>query len=178
MSQSLWGLVNNAGVQSVGDLELTTMSQYLRVANVNLFGMVRTTRAFLPLIRQAKGRIVNVSSVKGRVSTPRSAAYNISKYGVETFSDIVRLEMHQFGVKVIIIEPGQFGGIKDIENLKRLEKDFQDMWTEASDVVKEMYGQQHLQKLLQAVLIRLKSYISDRLLDQLTLSLFPYSIEK
>nr|KAG5714893.1 hypothetical protein BaRGS_000381 [Batillaria attramentaria] len=87
------------------------MRQYLNIANVNVFGMVRTTRAFLPLIRQAKGRIVYVSSIKGQISTPLNAAYNIAKYGVETFGDIVRLEMSQFGVKVVVIEPGNFGKI-------------------------------------------------------------------
>nr|KAG5693091.1 hypothetical protein BaRGS_014041 [Batillaria attramentaria] len=147
----LWGLVNNAGQQVVGDVELTTMSQYLRVANVNLFGMVRTTRAFLPLIRQAKGRIVNVTSVRGRMHAPYQAAYNITKHGAETFSDIVRLEMRQFGVKVVVIEPGDFSGVTEIIkgiNLKRIEKDFEEMWAEASDDVKKVYDKEHLDQML------------------------------
>ncbi|KAK7507642.1 hypothetical protein BaRGS_00001577, partial [Batillaria attramentaria] len=106
----LWGLVNNAGIPScVGEVELVTMRQYLHMANVNIFGMVRTTRAFLPLIRQAKGRIVNVTSVHGKISAPRWSAYSVTKFAGETFSDITRLEMAQFGVKVVIIEPGAFG---------------------------------------------------------------------
>ncbi len=56
------------------------------------------------------GRIVNVSSAKGRLSTPFNAAYNMTKFGCETFSDILRYEMVKWGVKVSIIEPGNFGG--------------------------------------------------------------------
>jgi 3-hydroxybutyrate dehydrogenase len=55
------------------------------------------------------GRIVNVTSVKGRICTPLNAAYHITKYGAEGFSDTLRQEMTQFGVKVIIVEPGNFG---------------------------------------------------------------------
>lgn len=70
------------------------------------------------------GRIVNVTSIKGLLSTPVNAAYNITKYGGETFSDIVRLEMRQFGVKVIVIEPGNFGaatGCINTEGVSRSE---------------------------------------------------------
>ena len=56
------------------------------------------------------GRIVNVTSIKGQLSTPLNSAYNITKFGGETFSEITRMEMKQFGVKVSIIEPGNFGG--------------------------------------------------------------------
>ncbi|XP_025096723.1 D-beta-hydroxybutyrate dehydrogenase, mitochondrial-like [Pomacea canaliculata] len=147
----LWGLVNNAGINFVGDVELTTMSQYLRVADVNLFGMVRCTRAFLPLIRQAKGRIVNVTSIKGLLPAPVNAAYNITKYGGETFSDIVRLEMKEFGVKVVIIEPGNFGGATgciNSEGMLRIKKDFDSMWDAASDDVKQLFKREHLDRVL------------------------------
>ncbi|XP_076459307.1 D-beta-hydroxybutyrate dehydrogenase, mitochondrial-like isoform X1 [Babylonia areolata] len=143
----LWGLVNNAGHNFVGEVELTTMRQYLMVANINIFGMVRTTRAFLPLLRQARGRIVNITSIKGQLSTPVSAAYNLTKYAGETFSEITRMEMKQFGVKVIIVEPGDFGGATGClnkEGLARIDREFKEMWDEASDEVKEVFSKEHL----------------------------------
>jgi short-subunit dehydrogenase len=60
------------------------------------------------------GRIINCTSVKGRVSLPRISVYGITKYGGENFSDCLRLEMRKFGVKVVIIEPGEFGGVTGI----------------------------------------------------------------
>lgn len=62
------------------------------------------------------GRIINTTSVKGRISLPKNGAYGITKYGGEAFSDILRLEMRQFGVKVIVIEPGNFGGATGMLN--------------------------------------------------------------
>ncbi|KAK7507641.1 hypothetical protein BaRGS_00001576 [Batillaria attramentaria] len=148
----LWGLVNNAGLSfSIGSIELTTMRQYLQYANVNIFGMVRTTRAFLPLIRQARGRIVNVTSVHGRMSMPCRAAYNLTKFAAETFSDITRLEMAQFGVKVVVIEPGGFGRTADARfpQAERLRGEFEEMWAEASEEVKELYGREDMDKILE-----------------------------
>ncbi|XP_076458207.1 D-beta-hydroxybutyrate dehydrogenase, mitochondrial-like [Babylonia areolata] len=150
-NSGLWGLVNNAGHNFVGEVELTTMRQYLMVANINIFGMVRTTRAFLPLLRQAKGRIVNVTSIKGQLSTPMNAAYNITKYGGETFSEITRMEMKQFGVKVIVVEPGNFGGATGCINKDgraRIEGELKEMWAEASDEVKKIFTKEHLDDVL------------------------------
>ncbi|XP_076458200.1 D-beta-hydroxybutyrate dehydrogenase, mitochondrial-like isoform X2 [Babylonia areolata] len=150
-NSGLWGLVNNAGHNFVGEVELTTMRQYLMVANINIFGMVRTTRAFLPLLRQARGRIINVTSIKGQLSSPMNAAYNISKFAGETFSEITRQEMKQFGVKVIIVEPGNFGGATGClnkEGIARIGREFQEMWDEASEEVKEVFSKDRLDNLL------------------------------
>lgn len=62
------------------------------------------------------GRIINTTSVKGRICLPKNCAYGITKYGGEAFSDILRLEMRQFGVKVVVIEPGNFGGATGMLN--------------------------------------------------------------
>ncbi|KAK7507643.1 hypothetical protein BaRGS_00001578 [Batillaria attramentaria] len=146
----LWGLVNNAGINAIGELELVTMRQYLHVANINIFGMVRTTRAFLPLIRQAKGRIVNVTSVHGKVSWPNNVAYSITKFAAETFSDITRLEMAQFGVKVVVIEPGGFGFSTNVLEPSKLRSMAKEQWECASDEVKELYGKATLDRRLAA----------------------------
>ncbi|RUS85751.1 hypothetical protein EGW08_006465, partial [Elysia chlorotica] len=110
-NSGLWGLVNNAGCNFVGDVELTTVEQYLMQGNVNLYGAVRTCKAFLPLIRQARGRVVNVTSVKGLCVSPSCAAYCLTKFALEAFSDSLRIEMEQFGVGVSIVEPCNFGGV-------------------------------------------------------------------
>ncbi|XP_035827904.1 D-beta-hydroxybutyrate dehydrogenase, mitochondrial [Aplysia californica] len=149
--KGLWGLVNNAGQNFVGDCELTTMTQYLEIANVNLFGMVRMCKAFLPLLRQAKGRVINVTSVKGLFAIPANAAYTISKFGGEAFSDTLRQEMTQYGVTVCIVEPGNFGGTTGCLNeagIKTLKRFFDEQWEEASEEVKEFYGRAHLQQEL------------------------------
>ncbi|KAK7086742.1 (2R,3R)-2,3-butanediol dehydrogenase [Halocaridina rubra] len=84
------------------------MSTFRRLADVNLFGCVLVTKTFLPLVRKAKGRIVNVTSVQGRMSSPLVSAYDLTKYAIEGFSDCLRHELRQFGVKVSVIEPGNF----------------------------------------------------------------------
>ncbi|XP_048728277.2 retinol dehydrogenase 7-like [Ostrea edulis] len=143
----LWGVVNNAGIDLYGDVELLTMSMYRRVADVNLFGMMEVTKTFLPLLRKSKGRLVNVTSVKGRIYFPCTSAYGITKHGIETFSDSLRVEMARFGVKVSLVEPGDFSTCTAIvkgENYKRLLKDRDDMWEAADPEVKETYGKNYL----------------------------------
>lgn len=80
----------------------------MQIAAVNLFGTMRTTKTFLPLIRKSQGRVVNVSSTLGRVVTPFLGVYCITKHGIEAYSDVLRLEMKRFNVKVCTIEPGNF----------------------------------------------------------------------
>ena len=85
-------MLNNAGIvnPSSGPAEWLTKDDYLKTCAVNLFGLIDVTKAFLPLLRKAKGRIVNTSSIAGRVSFPGSAPYSVSKYGVEAYSDCIR----------------------------------------------------------------------------------------
>ncbi len=83
--------MNNAGiVGNYGPAEWLTRDDYDRVLSVNLHGLIDMTVTFLPLLKRAKGRIVNTSSVYGRISVAMSAPYTISKYGVEAFSDSIR----------------------------------------------------------------------------------------
>ncbi|KAG7168552.1 D-beta-hydroxybutyrate dehydrogenase-like 4 [Homarus americanus] len=85
------------------------MKDFRRDPEVNVFGLIATTKTFLPLIRQGKGRVVSVASVAGRLSCAVMAPYCASKYAVEGFNDALRQEMRQFGVAVCLIEPGNFG---------------------------------------------------------------------
>ncbi|KAK6479968.1 estradiol 17-beta-dehydrogenase 2-like [Huso huso] len=105
----LWGIVNNAGVlEYVADGEILPMSIYKNCMAVNFFGAVKLSHTFLPLLRQAKGRLVNVSSMAGEVPIPGFAAYGASKAALSRFSGVMRQELSKWGVKVATIEPGGF----------------------------------------------------------------------
>ncbi|XP_061415042.1 D-beta-hydroxybutyrate dehydrogenase, mitochondrial-like isoform X2 [Lethenteron reissneri] len=104
----LWAVVNNAGITHLGEVEMCNMNTYQRVANVNLWGTIRTTMAFLPLVKASKGRIVNMSSISAHLHTSFNSAYCVTKSGVDAFSNCLRVEMKKWDVKVVLIEPGTF----------------------------------------------------------------------
>src|SRR5215210_735083 len=100
-------LVNNAGVMLLGPVEGADTSQWRTMVNVNLLGLLYCTQAALPLMREAgSGHIVNLSSVAGRSANAGSAVYNLTKFGVGAFSDALRQEVSQLGIRTTIIEPG------------------------------------------------------------------------
>jgi NAD(P)-dependent dehydrogenase (short-subunit alcohol dehydrogenase family) len=103
---ALAGLVNNAGVAVAAPLEFLPLDQLRRQLEVNLIGQVAVIQAFLPALRRAGGRIVNVSSIGGRVAAPLLSPYNASKFALEAVSDSLRRELRGQGVDVIVIEPG------------------------------------------------------------------------
>ena len=102
----LAGLVNNAGVAVASPLEFLPVDQLRHQLEINLIGQVAVTQQFLPALRAARGRIVNVSSIGGRVALPLMGAYNASKFALEAVSDSLRRELLPHGVDVIVIEPG------------------------------------------------------------------------
>jgi len=100
-------VVNNAGYGVGGPLEEVSDEALRAQYDTNVFGLMAVTRTFLPAMRERRhGRIINVSSVGGRVTLPLLGAYNSTKYAVESLSDALRIELRPFGVKVVIIEPG------------------------------------------------------------------------
>jgi len=109
--QRLFGLVNNAGIAVLGPLAYLPLERFRLQIEVNLLGVHTVTQAFLPLLgtessRVGKpGRIVNISSVSGRLAMPFAGAYAASKFGLEGYSDSLRRELMLFGIKVILIEP-------------------------------------------------------------------------
>ncbi|HEU4702390.1 MAG TPA: SDR family NAD(P)-dependent oxidoreductase [Conexibacter sp.] len=102
----LAGLVNNAGVAVPAPIEHQPIEDFRRQLEVNLIGQVAVTQAFLPQLRLARGRIVNMSSIGGKVAVPLLGAYAASKFGLEGFSDTLRRELRPWGVHVAVIEPG------------------------------------------------------------------------
>ena len=100
-------LVNNAGYSQSGPVEEVTAEALRRQFETNVFGPVRLCQLVLPAMRSAgRGRIVNVSSMGGRITLPGAGAYHATKYALEAFSDALRYEVAGFGVQVVIIEPG------------------------------------------------------------------------
>ena len=103
-------LVNNAGYGSYGAIEDFPIDEARRQFEVNLFGLARLTQLVLPHMRaRGSGRILNISSMAGRITSPLGAWYHATKYALEAFSDALRMEVEEFGIDVVIIEPG---GIK------------------------------------------------------------------
>ena len=91
IAEGLWGIVNNAGIVGpFGATVLMTIDDYKAVAAVNLYGLIDVTMTFLPLVKMARGRVVNTSSLNGRISVPLFSPYAVSKYGVEAFTDGLR----------------------------------------------------------------------------------------
>ncbi len=102
----LTALVNNAGVAVSAPLEFVPIDQLRHQLEVNVIGQVAATQAFLPLLRAARGRIVNVSSIGGRMALPLTGPYAASKFALEGISDSLRRELRHLGVGVVVIEPG------------------------------------------------------------------------
>jgi NAD(P)-dependent dehydrogenase (short-subunit alcohol dehydrogenase family) len=100
------GLVNNAGVAIPGPLETLAIDDFRRQIEVNLIGHVAVTQALLPAVRAARGRIVFISSIGGRVALPLTGAYHAAKFAIEAVGDVFRQELRPWGIAVSIVEPG------------------------------------------------------------------------
>jgi NAD(P)-dependent dehydrogenase (short-subunit alcohol dehydrogenase family) len=99
-------IVNNAGIALGGPLELLPSEELRRQFDVNFFGPIELIRAFLPHLRECRGRIINVSSVGGKLALPMLGAYSASKFALEAASDALRVELQPLGVSVSVVEPG------------------------------------------------------------------------
>ncbi|XP_034275028.1 retinol dehydrogenase 16-like [Pantherophis guttatus] len=145
--KGLWGLVNNAGISiPTAPNEWLTKEDFKKIIDINLLGVIDVTLHMLPLLRRAKGRIVNIASIMGRLSL-FGGGYCPSKYGVESFSDSLRLELSRFGVKVCIIEPGYFQTA--ITNEKILHQNFRNLWERLPEETKEVYGEDYYKSLME-----------------------------
>lgn len=102
----LAGLVNNAGIAVAGPLEILPIEQICEEFAVNVFGVIGVTQAMLPLLRQGRGRIVNIGSLNGRIACPYLGAYSASKHALEALSDALRIELRSWGIHVAVVQPG------------------------------------------------------------------------
>ncbi|KAM9320597.1 retinol dehydrogenase 7-like [Gastrophryne carolinensis] len=143
LDSGLWGLVNNAGVGYILAPNLwQTKEDFVKIINVNLLGMIDVTLNLAPLVIKAGGRIVNVSSCAGRLAIT-GGGYSPSKYGVQAFSDSLRRELRDFGVKVSIIEPGAFK--TPIVEADPYIKQLQRLWGNLPESIKGLFGVQYYQ---------------------------------
>uniref|UniRef100_A0A8C4SNY4 Retinol dehydrogenase 5 (11-cis/9-cis) n=1 Tax=Erpetoichthys calabaricus TaxID=27687 RepID=A0A8C4SNY4_ERPCA len=156
--KGLWGLVNNAGRSvPMGPTEWMRTEDFHSTLRVNMMGVIETTLAFLPLIKKARGRIVNVASVLGRLAA-NGGGYCISKFGVESFSDCLRRDIHYFGIKVSIIEPGFFKTA--VTSLEPIEKELHRLWNQLDPEVRDSYGEKYFEKY-----IKLQRFIMNTFCD-------------
>jgi NAD(P)-dependent dehydrogenase (short-subunit alcohol dehydrogenase family) len=102
----LYGLVNNAGYSVSGPFEIVSLDDVKQQFEVNLFGAIAITQACIPLLRRAKGRVVNIGSIAGIVPLPFLGPYSASKFALEAFNDALRLEVIKWGMEVVMINPG------------------------------------------------------------------------
>ncbi len=123
--RGLAGLVNNAGVAGGGPIEFVPVDAVRRIFEVNVFGLLAVTQACLPMLRQARGRVVNVGSIAGRAVSPMVVPYGMSKHAVEALTDGLRLELGEAGIRASVIEPGAVKtpiwdkGVEALEEAKR-----------------------------------------------------------
>lgn len=102
----LTALINNAGIAVGGPLEEVPLARLREILAINVVGVVAVTQTFLPLLRAGRGRIVNISSVSGRIAAPFLGPYAASKFALEALSDALRVELRPWGMQVVVIEPG------------------------------------------------------------------------
>ncbi|XP_063789644.1 dehydrogenase/reductase SDR family member 9 [Pseudophryne corroboree] len=141
-NKGLWGLVNNAGIMgTLAPIDWLTIEDVREPIEVNLIGLIHVTLTVLPLIKNARGRIVNVSSVGGRVAAS-GGGYFSSKYGVEGFNDSLRRDMKSFGVSVSCIEPGLFK--TPLSDAKTVLEQRISIWRKLSQDIQKEYGEDYI----------------------------------
>ncbi|XP_041463340.1 D-beta-hydroxybutyrate dehydrogenase, mitochondrial-like [Lytechinus pictus] len=112
---------------------------FKRIADVNLWGTVRVTNAFTHLVRKSKGRIVNIGSVLARQGTAGFSHYSISKHGVEAFTQCLRYELRNFGVRVSIVEPGNFMAATNIYTNENIDNVRDELWANMKEEQKAVF---------------------------------------
>ncbi|MEA2486805.1 MAG: hypothetical protein QOF16_459 [Actinomycetota bacterium] len=139
----LQGLVNNAGITVSGPAEFVPIDEVRRQFEINLFGHMAMTQAFLPMLRTSKGRVVNVGSIGGRNALPFMSPYCASKFAMEGFTDSLRMELSAWGMHVSLIEPGSIAtplwekGTSQADSLiDDLPKEAHELYGEAMDKAK------------------------------------------
>ena len=105
-NNGLDALLNNAGIVIAGPLEYLPVTHLKRIIDINVIGQIAVTQSFLPFLRKARGRIINMSSLAGYSASPIFGLYNASKFALEAISDTLRVELRPWGIDVILVEPG------------------------------------------------------------------------
>lgn len=149
-NRGLWALVNNAGI--IGPLmfpDCISRDDYKQLMDVNLYGTTDMTNAFLPLLRIAQGRIVNVGSVLGKVSIRLCVPYCVSKFAVTAYSDGLRRAIRSQNISVHLVEPGLFA--TNLVNTDNILKSSYKIFNEAPQRIQDYYGKRCLEDFLWGV---------------------------
>lgn len=142
--KGIWALVNNAGIAgSAGPVDWLTRRDYEAVMSVNLYGMIDMTNACLALLRKERGRVVNMTSICGRI-TLAPTPYCASKFAAEAYSDCLRRDLYKEGVSVHIIEPGYFA--TNITNPQNIVPSLWEAYNKCDPEVKEYYGKAYVEQ--------------------------------
>jgi len=123
LPERLDAVINNAGIAVAGPVETVSPDSWREQLEVNVIGQFAVTQAVLPQLRKARGRVLFVSSVNGRIATPMLGPYSASKFALEAAADALRVELRAWGISVVLIEPAQTDT---------------DMWRTAGDMVLEV----------------------------------------
>jgi len=162
--KGLWAVMNNAGILGpIGPPDWLTVDDYKSVSEVNLYGLIDVTLTFLPLVKLARGRVVNTASVFGRFSLAGASPYSVSKFGVDTFTDSLRRTMNPFGVKAIVIEPGCHK--TNMPSLSNLSASAEKTWSRVPQDVKDEYGEAFYKYFVTSGLAKFEDVSSPRVDD-------------
>ncbi|GFR25901.1 estradiol 17-beta-dehydrogenase 2, partial [Trichonephila clavata] len=141
----LWAVVNNAGILKGFSVELSDINDFKKCLDVNTLGPVRVVKAFLPLLRQSKGRIVNITSTAGVCAFPFFTPYITSKYATVGFTDALREEVDLWGIKVISLEPEMFQ--TGLINTKVVDEEFDETFKNLDAPLKDDYDEKFTKSL-------------------------------
>nr|CAD7413464.1 unnamed protein product [Timema cristinae] len=144
--QDLWAVINNAGIFTLGEVELMPLEVFHRINEVNTIGSVRVTKAFLSLIRKSKGRFVFTASVLGRITVPGVVPYSMSKHAIVSFIDGLRREVRKWSVTVHGIEPMAYR--TPMANMKPHQNFLKHQWSEMSEEVQQLYGDSYVENYM------------------------------
>ncbi|KAK7863997.1 hypothetical protein R5R35_000104 [Gryllus longicercus] len=147
----LWAIVNNASWATFGEVEWVPYNVFKLAVDVNLLSVVRISQVFLPLVRKTRGRIINLVSIMGRITSPNLSSYCACKFGVEAFSECLRLEMRHWGVDVVVVEPGTYTTGKKGFSKAMMLYQAQLMWNTMSEDARKDYGEDYFEKRVRSL---------------------------
>jgi NAD(P)-dependent dehydrogenase (short-subunit alcohol dehydrogenase family) len=136
--EGLVGLVNNAGVGGGGPIEFMPLDELRRTIEINLIGQVAVTQACIPLLRRAKGTIVFIASIGGRVASPFMSPYNTSKFAIEALGESLRHELRPWEIDVTVVEPGSI----DTEIWSKGNEQIRERLDDMPEDARRLYGRQ------------------------------------
>ncbi|XP_054169310.1 D-beta-hydroxybutyrate dehydrogenase, mitochondrial-like [Oppia nitens] len=145
--ESLWAVINTVEVQEFGHFDWSQFSMYEKIFDVNTFGTVRVIRAFLPLLRKSKGRIVNVESIAGRLTLPKLTAYCMSKHANQAFNDALRRELYEWDIKVSTVEMAFDRKAGQLSTQNKFSRSVNKQWAMTPDYIKDFYGINYLDQI-------------------------------